>query len=229
MFPSARLPIDQLLTLVEPIKPRLLDRFGSGGSWASRSTCSSSRSTGRRRAAARATVSARATSRKLKPGAKVTVSLKPSVMKAAAHRLAAHHHGWSGYRCCSLPRLHPLVPTRRRRASTLVPWSTTLALVTVPPSTCTERSSRRTRRTASSSTWVSPSRVTRARRCTSSTKILEGRRSAHPVPRSRDREARGLAGGKAEVVLQDGLINDEDVEDGKEGLLLRLRSHLACA
>ncbi len=70
-------------------------------------------------------------------------------------------------------------------------------------------------KTASSSTWVSPSPVTLRRRSTSSTRFSKTA-TFSPVlgPEIEKLEA---AGGKAEVVLQDGLINDEDVEDGKKG------------
>ncbi|GAC72985.1 NADP/FAD dependent oxidoreductase [Moesziomyces antarcticus T-34] len=216
MFPSARLPIDQLLTLVEPIKPRHY------------SIASAQSAVGESIHLLIVTVDWKTPSgsprfgqctrylSELKPGAKVTVSLKPSVMKLPPIDtqpiiMAGLGTGAAPFRAFIQARAHkkaqgievgPLVyyfGSRYRSAEYL--YGEELEAYTQDG--VIQHMGLAFSRDTSKKVYIQH-------------KILEDGDllTQYLGPEIEKLEA---AGGKAEVVLQDGLINDEDIEDGKKG------------
>lgn len=216
MFPSARLPVDQLLTLVEPIKPRHY------------SIASAQAAVGESIHLLIVTVDWKTPSgsprygqctrylSQLKPGAKVTVSLKPSVMKlppidSQPIIMAGLGTGAAPFRAFIQARAHkkaqgidvgPLVyyfGSRYRSAEYL--YGEELEAYTQDG--VIQHMGLAFSRDTSKKVYIQH-------------KILEDGDllTQYLGPEIEKLEA---AGGKAEVVLQDGLINDEDVEEGKKG------------
>ncbi|CCF51540.1 hypothetical protein NDA10_002150 [Ustilago hordei] len=216
MFPSARLPIDQLLTLVEPIKPRHY------------SIASAQCAVGESIHLLIVTVDWKTPSgsprygqctrylSQLKPGAKVAVSLKPSVMKlppidSQPIIMAGLGTGAAPFRAFIQARAYkkaqgaevgPLVyyfGSRYRSAEYL--YGEELEAYTQDG--VIEHMGLAFSRDTSKKVYIQH-------------KILEDGDllTRYLGPEIEKLEA---AGGKAEVVLQDGLINDEHVEDGKKG------------
>ncbi|SPO27567.1 related to MET10 - sulfite reductase flavin-binding subunit [Ustilago trichophora] len=216
MFPSARLPIDQLINLVEPIKPRHY------------SIASAQSAVGESIHLLIVTVDWKTPSgsprygqctrylSELKPGAKVTVSLKPSVMKLPPIDtqpiiMAGLGTGAAPFRAFIQARAHkkaqgievgPLVyyfGSRYRSSEYL--YGEELEAYTQDG--VIEHMGLAFSRDTSKKVYIQH-------------KILEDGDllTKYLGPEIEKLEA---AGGKAEVVLQDGLINDEDVEDGKKG------------
>ncbi|CBQ74019.1 related to MET10-sulfite reductase flavin-binding subunit [Sporisorium reilianum SRZ2] len=216
MFPSARLPIDQLLTLVEPIKPRHYS-IASAQSAVGESvhllivTVDWKTPSG----SARYGQCTRYLSQ-LKPGAKVTVSLKPSVMKLPPIDtqpiiMAGLGTGAAPFRAFIQARAHkkaqgidvgPLVyyfGSRYRSAEYL--YGEELEAYTQDG--VIQHMGLAFSRDTSKKVYIQH-------------KILE---DGDLLTQYLGLEIEKLeaAGGKAEVVLQDGLINDDDVEEGNKG------------
>lgn len=216
MFPSARLPVDQLINLVEPIKPRHY------------SIASAQVAVGESIHLLIVTVDWKTPSgsprygqctrylSQLKPGAKVTVSLKPSVMKLPPIDtqpiiMAGLGTGAAPFRAFIQARAHkkaqgaevgPLVyyfGSRYRSAEYLYG----------------EELEAYTQDRVIEHMGLAFSRDT-AKKVYIQHKILEDgdllTRYLGP-----EIEKFAAAGGKAEVVVKNGLISDEDVEDGKKG------------
>ncbi|SNX86099.1 related to MET10 - sulfite reductase flavin-binding subunit [Melanopsichium pennsylvanicum] len=216
MFPSARLPIDQLINLVEPIKPRHY------------SIASAQAAVGESIHLLIVTVDWKTPSGSprygqctrylsaLKPGAKVTVSLKPSVMKlppidSQPIIMAGLGTGAAPFRAFIQARAHkkaqgvdvgPLVyyfGSRYRSSEYL--YGEELEAYTQDG--VIQHMGLAFSRDTSEKVYIQH-------------KILQ---DGDMLTRYLGPEIEKLesAGGKAEVILQDGLINDQDVEDGKKG------------
>lgn len=216
MFPSARLPLDQLLTLVEPIKPRHY------------SIASAQSAVGNSIHLLIVTVDWKTPSgsprfgqctrylAELKTGAKVTVSLKPSVMKlppidSQPIIMAGLGTGAAPFRAFIQARAHrkaqgfevgPLVyyfGSRYRSSEYL--YGEELEAYTQDG--VIQHMGLAFSRDTSKKVYIQH-------------KILEDGDllTQYLGPEIAKLEA---VGGKADIVLQDGLINDDDVEEGKKG------------
>ncbi|PWY98384.1 hypothetical protein BCV70DRAFT_202162 [Testicularia cyperi] len=216
MFPSARLPLDQLLTLVEPIKPRHY------------SIASAQSAVGESVHLLIVTVDWKTPSGSprygqctrylslLKPGAKVTVSLKPSVMKLPPIDtqpiiMAGLGTGAAPFRAFIQARAHkkaqgievgPLVyyfGSRYRSAEYL--YGEELEAYTQDG--VLQHMGLAFSRDTSKKVYIQH-------------KILEDGDllTKYLGPEIEKLEA---VGGQADLVIKDGLINDEDIEDGKKG------------